>query len=137
MFASKITSVVTLKDDEGNDLNVNIRKLSRRALEAASMARQRKVAQMAKDMGAELVQAYQAKSAKDDAQAVLDPAEARFAAYDVETVLVNGISSWDAPVDVAEGIPDLDEDASEALYRAIVILSVPTPAEAEEAQGKL
>jgi len=135
MFASKTTRTVEVKDGDATVV-VTIQKLSRRALEASSDARQRKVAQVAKDMGAEIVQAYQARAAKDEAEKVLDPVESRFATYDVETVLVNGITSWSASVPVAEGIPDLDVEVSDILFRAIVTLSVPTPAEAEEELGK-
>jgi hypothetical protein len=135
MFASKVTREVIIKDGD-SEVSVTIRKLSRRALDAASMKKQSEVARVAREMGAEMVEAYRSRNAEEKAEAVVDPAEARFTAYDVETVLVNGIASWSADVPVAEGIADLDEPTSKELFRAIITLSVPTPEEAEAEQGK-
>ncbi len=136
MFASKITQVLSIPIVGQEPVSVTIQKLSRRALDAARLAKQRQIASVAKDMGAEMVQAYEARNAKDDATKVLDPEKARFTGFDVETVLVNGIREWTADVSVAAGVPDLDEDASQVLFEAIIVLSVPTEAEAEAAQGK-
>ena len=136
MFASKISQTLSIPVEGAEPVSVTIQKLSRRSLDAARLAKQRQIASVAKDMGAEMVQAYEARNAKDAANKILDPAEARFNGYDVETVLVNGIREWTADVSVAAGVPDLDEDSSEILFRAIIVLSVPTEAEAEVAQGK-
>lgn len=136
MFASKITQTLDIPVAGAEPVTVTIQKLARRALDAARLAKQRQIASVAKDMGAEMVQAYEARNAKDAAAKVLDPAEARFNGYDVETVLVNGIREWTADISVAAGVPDLDEDSSEIIFRAIITLSVPTEAEAEAAQGK-
>jgi hypothetical protein len=137
MFASKITKTLEVMDDAGQPVSVTIRKLSRRSLEAASQARQSNVARVAREMGAEMVRAYQDReAAKDEATKVLDPAEARFTAYDVETTLVNGIMEWSAPVSVPEGVADLDEETSDTLFKAIITLSVPTPEERAEVEGK-
>lgn len=136
MFASKITRTVTVTGDAGQPVAINIRKLSRRELEAASRVRQTEVARVAREMGPDMVKAYQDRNAKDEAAKVIDPAEARYTAYDVETVLVNGITSWDVDVPVAEGVADLDEPTADQIFRAIVALSVPTPEEQEAAQGK-
>ncbi len=136
MFASKITQTLSVTIPGEEPVSVTIQKLARRSLDAARLAKQRQIAGVAKDMGAEMVQAYEARNAKDEATKILDPAKARFAGFDVETVLVNGIREWTADVSVAAGVPDLDEDASQLLFEAIIVLSVPTEAEAEAAQGK-
>jgi hypothetical protein len=136
MFASKITKDITVRDGD-KDVKVTIRKLSGRSLQNASEARQVSVARMAKAMGAEMVQAYQARQeATDKASKILDPSEARFTLYDRETVLVAGIASWDVDIDVAEGVKDLDEDTANDIFRAIITLSVPTEEERKAVQGK-
>jgi hypothetical protein len=136
MFASKITQDITVKDGD-KDVKVTIRKLSGRSLQNASEARQITVARMARTMGAEMLQAVRDReAAKEKAQKILDPAEARFQLYDRETVLVAGIASWDAKEDVVEGVADLDEDTADAIFRAIVTLSVPTEEERKAVRGK-
>jgi len=132
MFASKITLTLDIPVEGAEPVTVTIQKLPRRALDAARLAKQRQIAGVAKDMGAEMVQAYEARNA-DKAE---DLDKTRFGGYDVETVLVNGIREWTADVSVATGVPDLDEDASTTLFEAIIVLSVPTAEEAEAAQGK-
>ena len=136
MFASKISQTLSVPVAGAEAVTVTIQKLARRALDAARLAKQRQIAGVARDMGAEMVQAYEAKNAKNEAREILDPAKARFSGFDVETVLVNGIREWSADISVAAGVPDLDEDASQLLFEAIIVLSVPTEAEAEAAQGK-
>lgn len=137
MFASKVKKTLTILDDEGKEIPVNIRKLSRRALHAAAMARQEAVAALARTMGAEAIKAYQeGKAARQETEKTLDPAEARFQSYDVETVLAEGIESWGNPTPVKEGIADLDEDTADLIFREVIILSVPTKEEREALQGK-
>ena len=135
MFANKITKVVTVKDGD-EDVSVTIRKLSARSLDKASLARQAAIAETARTLGPDMLKAFQDADAKKDAVAILDPAEARYGAYDRGTTLTAGIASWTAKIDLQEGINELDEDTADFLFKEIVALSVPTPEEQEAASGK-
>jgi hypothetical protein len=136
MFANKIKKIVTVKDGD-EEVAVTIRKLSARSLDKAQLAKQAQVAGTARNLGPDMVDAFQKAAARDEAVKVVDPAEARFNSYDREATLIAGIDSWDVPgISVADGVPELDEETAEFLFRAIIELSVPTPEEAEAAQGK-
>jgi hypothetical protein len=129
MFASVITSVVTVGDER-----VNVRKLSARTLGEARDARQAAQAKTLRNYGGDLLKAIRSESldaaAQKIAEAKLDEAAARRARYDEfdrAVVLGAGITSWscDRPLN-SESISDLDQEASDKIFEAIVDLSIPT-----------
>jgi hypothetical protein len=136
MFASQVTREVQIED-----VTVTIKKLSGRALEKASEARQLAVAENMRRMGGDVL-----KSLRDikTADVVGEPdyaaaTKARYGQYDRTAVLVAGILRWSAQVPPSTAaIEDLDEDTAEQLHKAILDLSLPPldPKEFEAQQGK-
>jgi len=137
VFASQVKSTFQI---EGCD--VRIRKLSARSLDKASEIRQGSVVAMARGFGPELMAVFRGDVGPQPERVAQTERETVYATYDRDSVLVAGIESWDAKhadgkkMDLEEGIADLDEDSANALFHAIIDLSVPTKEQVEEEQGK-
>lgn len=132
MFASKITSTVTV----GANV-VTIAKLSWKKLREASEANTENSIGTARMVGPELMQAFNAMGDKAERNVAEQPAD-RYKAYDREKVLFAGIRSWtDTAVKVSpESICDLESDAADAIFRAIIDLSIPEKEVAEAQRGE-
>ena len=118
MFSSRITKAITVGEFE-----VTIRALSGRAKARAQEAVIEKAAGLLQRVGgADVIQQITAMGGE---RAVRDAAERDPASsYDQTSVLTDGIVSWTAPEPVdAETIDDLDADAADTLFRAILTLS--------------
>lgn len=159
MFASDITASVPITSSTLGEVAVTIRKLSGRALRQAAEARSDadevrmlRTSRMFREAGLSLADmvAEKAAPAKGDGDAPAQsapPAPAplsieqlqrvRYATFDRTTVLMAGVKSWtaDRPV-TREAIENLEEHVEDALFRAIVDLSLPPldPAVAEGAR---
>lgn len=129
MYASRQTHTFTLKDDDGQDVAIVVRKLSARELKEAAKKHTSTQLEDARNLGPELIQAF-----RDATKAAPDPD--RFAGYDVDTVLGYGIKSWGGEKLSEEQRADLDSETTDRVYREILTLSVPTAEEAEAAQAK-
>jgi hypothetical protein len=134
MFASRTKKQIQVGAGEEAG-TVTIRKLSAKSLDKARMARQSVAAALTSQFGADLIRAFRETAAMkpQEVPGVEDP-EARYAQYDRETVLLQGIESWTFKEALTAGIPDLDEESSELLFREIVDLSDPLKAEAERVE---
>ena len=130
MYASRQTETFTLKDDEGKDVPVVIRKLSARELKKAKKLQLRAQLEEARALGSELIQAFR------ESKQTAPKEEDRFAGYDVDAVLVSGIKSWGGESLSQDQIADLDTETTDLVYRKILTLSVPTLKEAEDVQAK-
>lgn len=135
MFASRVKKDIVIKDDDGNDIKVKIRKLSGTSLDKAAEAYLISVTKMATGLGKEAATMFR-EAAKDEAAsaeikkkaAEMTPAEKRkklFEGYDRDSVLVAGIESWESDVPVLDGIKDLDKETCDLLKTAILDLSIP------------
>jgi len=144
MFAHRITKIVEVQDGEDTVL-VHIRKLSAVELREANEAKQAEIATLAKNMGPALMGEFQRAAKEKDEKApaayprpVPTPKtpeelkvarEAQFYGYERMTTLKRGIVRWGVKETVEEGIPLLDEETCELLFREIMELSIP-PADA-------
>lgn len=116
MFASQQKGEVTV-----DGVAVQIRKLSARSLEKAQEARQAVVAKLFSSIDLSKVsRPEEAKQPDPKAQQ-----EARYGSYDRSTVLHQGIMSWSATRDLTpDAVDDLEEEAADKIYRAILDLSL-------------
>jgi hypothetical protein len=136
MFASRHKKTIVVKDDDGVDRNIVIAKLSARSLELASDQRQIAVSRVSRQMGAEMLRAFRDQRLEEPK----DPKEkrkSRLQSYDRETVLMQGIDSWDIlgpdgkPLPKEKGIADFDEETAQYVFTEIMDLSVPVLTEEE------
>src|SRR3990172_13353140 len=134
MFASPVRETVAV-----GDVSVIIRKLSARSLEKASENRAIAAAKLSKLLGTEMMQTF--KTMGDAPKVKPTPEEedeARYAQYDRETVLTQGVESWNAldgggrPISVEDGLKDIDEETATLLHRAVIDLSVPKKSAAKD-----
>lgn len=139
MFASQVKKVVDVPDTDPV-VRVTIRKLNHRSLDKARQARRGEDIAETRSLGGDLFRAItefrEGKLDDELAQRRKDKRDARYREFDRDTVLQAGIESWTAAEKVTDGIGDLDEPTADFLFRAIVDLSAPAPAEVEEAQAK-
>jgi len=140
MFAGKVTEVVQVVGDDGQQVNVTIRKLSRKSLAKANEARQIEFARFVSAGGKAFFDS--AQQANPEVQKTPTPDQqraSRYAAYDVDAVLQAGIVSWDIePAPTPDLIGDLDATTAKTLHEHIVDLScgpIDAPAQAVE-EGK-
>ncbi len=125
MFAGKVTDTVQL-DDNGVIVDVTVRKLNHRALREASESMQATAIRKSRDAGGELVKAFRdMRPAASDSPDIVALRTARYAAYDRDIVLTNGVMKWTSDVDLKGGLADLDEQSAEKLHEAILDLSLP------------
>jgi len=95
MFASRVKDKVEIKDDDGNPVIVNIRKLSNRSLAKAALARQGTLGETMRRIGADNLKAI----TSDETKRPEKPKEfdrevierARFGSYDYEEVVRAGV----------------------------------------------
>jgi len=137
MFASRVTKQIEIKDGADKGF-VTIRKLSAKSLEKAREARQMAAAALTSKFGADLIRAFRETNKEErEAQvvevAVVDP-NARYAEFDRDTVLTQGVVSWTFKDSLREGLADLDEPTAELLFHAIVDLSAPSTEEAAKVE---
>lgn len=133
MFASRVKKTVTITDGD-ETVDVVIRKLSARSLDAAEEAAQARAIKKSRDAGGELVKAFRETATVRPADAAARTLS-RYRAYDPDTIVRAGVESWTSKVPVETGVQDLDEEAREKLHREILDISLPPldPAEAEAA----
>lgn len=137
MFANRVTGIVVVKDDDGLDVKVTIRKISRRVLAQASELRQLKAAKLSSTLGPEMLKDLQNNASslnqkKPDPETTEEKLKAKkdkkfataYATYDVDTVLHSGITGWNIKTDLSAGIDDLDEKTSDILFKAIIDISI-------------
>lgn len=130
MFASKVTKEIAVGDER-----VMLRKLSGAQLDEASKVRQFAVAQVTRQMGAELLKAFRETPAVESEQDEAARRQARYLSYDRLTVLKMGIVWWSVDEKpTAEKIADLDEPTMQRLFEEILDLSFQTPEEAAAAR---
>src|SRR4029453_14272195 len=126
IFASYVTRIVPLPFDEPHE--VTIQKLSGKALQAARQAQIAASMDFVKAIGGaafgrEL--AAVGDSAALVAQAQADPARQ----YDRPTVLAKGVTAWAYPDPPTPArLDDLDEQAADFLFHAILDLTLPNGA---------
>lgn len=136
MFASATVDYIEFGDE-----TVTIKKLSHGELTLAAEEKMTKALMKTKDVGPELMRALRDPGSVLKSEAEPTPAEkrkARYESFDIDFVLRHGIKSWTCtvagePLDVAVGIPDLDEPTARRLHEAIVDLSC-GPLDADEAE---
>jgi len=134
MFASRTKKQIAVSDEDVEG-TVTIRKLSARSLEKAREAKQLSVVQLSTKFGPDIMKMYR-EAAKERGEVVpTDPNVIRYAQYERELVLTQGVESWTFPEKLEEGLADLDESTAELLFREIIDLSDPAKEE-EEARGK-
>lgn len=132
MFASRITKQILVRDDDGQDVPVILRKLSARQLRKAFDVHQLELGETVRRYGAEFMRQIGEEHEKKQKTKEEKEAE-RFSQYDRDTVLNAGVASWALKLDIAKGLQDLDEETSELLFTEIMRMSKPTP---EEEEGK-
>jgi hypothetical protein len=146
MFAKQIQKDVKVGED-----TVVVRKLSGKTLGKARVAKRADQVQSMRDIGADLIKAFQegrkteskvqevevAAAAPEPTPEELEKArKATFSDYDQEIVLNAGIVRWTAKEPVnADSIGDLDEESAKILFTAILDLSV-SALDAAEVSGK-
>jgi hypothetical protein len=139
VFASE-----TKKSLQYDELQVVIRKLSGKSLRKAREVRQIAQMRMSREMGGELVRAFQETAAAKDAVQAKGPAPTleqlrmtRYAEFDQDDILVRGIESWSATKPLPDGIDDLDDAVGLQIFHEIVDLSSGPidPAQATEGKG--
>ena len=134
MFASRKKKVLEFPDEDYRIIHVYIHQLSHASLEKAAEARQITVGQTVSRLGPDLLNMFKGAGSTDTA-AMVDAKERAYQSYDRSTVLRQGVSSWDAldekgqSVPLHTGLDDLDSMTAEAIYRAIIDLSVNEEAE--------
>lgn len=130
MFASRKKKVLEFTDEDNRPIHVYIHQLSHASLEKAAEARQITIGQTVSRLGPDLLNMFKGGGTTPDAAAAADAKERAYQSYDRGTVLRQGVSSWDAldekgqPVPLHTGLDDLDSKTAEAIYRAIIDLSV-------------
>jgi len=133
MFASHTTAKLNFTDGS-EAVIVTIRKLNAEALRRASEEQSTRAMAMAAKAGPELL-ALWTKDGAPAARADADQLGTRYRQYDRPTVLLAGVESWTAKMELAKGLGDLDEETAEALHRAILDLSLP-PIDKEAAAAR-
>jgi hypothetical protein len=134
IFASYVTRIVPLPFDEPH--TVTIQKLSGKALAAARLARQADwMAFVQAHGGAAFVRELAAATAgREDVDAVTAGGEDPLRKYDRATVLAKGVKAWtyeEPPT--TDRLDDLDEQAADFVFRAILDLTLPNGAEKKTA----
>ena len=124
IFASYVTRIVPLPFDEPH--TVTIQKLSGKALAAARQARIAASVEFVRAMGGAAFgrELAAATAGREDAAAVTAGGENGFGQYDRPTVLAKGVTAWTYDEPLAR-VDDLDEQAAEYLFRAILELTLP------------
>lgn len=136
MFASKTKKTVEINDD-GSTVVVTVRKLGWKKLREAAEAQTTAAISTATKAGPAIMQMWAAEADKDKKGEEKEKSpDARYASYDRDTILRAGIESWTAAAKLPDAIDDLDDEAADALHRAIVDLSVPAPEVAARAKGE-
>lgn len=155
MFASRVQRDITVKVGDPEDaaylgadeIAVTIRKLSGASLDKARIQAAITQAAPLRALGADLLKGIQSSAVDEAAKALAAKKStlegrktARYAAYDRETVLVQGVVRWSCEDKAKlnpQNLADLDEDAAQKIHEAVLDLSLPPldPAEAE-AEGK-
>ena len=135
MFASTKTKDIAVRDDDGGNVDVTIRKLSWKQLRAAGEANTADAVKSANVAGPELLKAMRDVAAPPPSEKPKeDPAE-RYRRYQREAVLGFGVAKWTLDRPVKEGLDDLDEETVDLLHREILDLSLP-PVDANAARGE-
>jgi len=129
IFASYVSRVVPLPFDEPH--TVTIQKLSGKALAAARQARIAASVEFVRAMGGAAFgrELAAATAGREDAAPVAAGGEDGFPQYDRPTVLAKGVKAWtyeEPPT--TDRLDDLDEEAAEYLFRAILELTLPNGA---------
>jgi hypothetical protein len=121
IFASYVTRTVQLPFDEPH--TVTIQKLSGKALQAARQASIAASMQLVKAMGGAAIGRELADVPPEAvAAAQTDPVRQ----YDRPTVLAKGVTSWSYPdPPTPDRLDDLDEQAADFVFRAILDLTLP------------
>jgi len=140
MFASQVTKAVQV-----GDVEVVIRKLSGRSLDKARDAKQIASATQIRAFGGDVLKALRDDTvtlAVESLRSKAEDAEAKrkaiYASVDRDTVLTQGIVSWNASRKLTpEAIADLDEDSANALHEAIMDLSLPPKDVVEAIEGNV
>jgi hypothetical protein len=124
IFASYVSRVVPLPFDEPH--TVTIQKLSGKALAAARQARIAASVEFVRAMGGAAFgrELAAATAGREDAAPVTAGGENGFQQYDRPTVLAKGVTAWTYDEPLAR-LDDLDEEAAEYLFRAILELTLP------------
>jgi hypothetical protein len=141
MFASRTKNTVEIRDEDAS-VSVVIRKLSAKSLEKARLAKIGEAADSAKRFGPELLkvltsEAPAAISEKVKTEVAEEVAKrkakaSKYDEFDRWTTLQAGVESWTAMVPLREGLEDLDEEAADTLFKAIIDISV---VERDEGKG--
>lgn len=139
MFASRTTEDMLIEDGVLTCV-VTLQKLSARSLDKASEVRQGTVAAASRQLGGDLIKAFNEASvaaaaakpdAKPKAKTIEERREERYAMYDRDTVLQAGIARWTAqtpegkPLAVKDGVGDLVEPVAVKIYRRLIDMSLP------------
>jgi len=124
IFASYVTRTVPLPFDEPH--TVTIQKLSGKALHAARQAQIAASMQLVQAMGGAAIRRELADvSPEAVATAEADPTRP----YDRSTVLAKGVTAWTYPdPPTIDRLDDLDEQAADFVFRAILELTLPNGA---------
>ena len=141
MFASQTKK--ELKFD--GDAFIVIRKLSGYQLDLCrDEASARNVGQLRR-LGGELLTAMNSAQMEKAADKLKEGREndkkapnpkAKYADYDRQTTLKQGIVNWSAGDVTDKGLQDLDEETAEATFEAIIDLTVPSKVQAEQIDEK-
>jgi hypothetical protein len=129
MFASRITDTVKV-----GEFTVTIAKLSWSKLREASDKNTEHAMAVASRVGSDLIKTFREMDKDRDDKPRAESPDDRYKGYDKTKVLNCGVKAWTAPEKVTpEAIDDLEPDAAEKIFRAIIDLSIP-PKEVAEAQ---
>lgn len=130
MFASRKRRTLEFKDDSDRIVHVYVHQLSHASLEKAAEARQITIGQTVSRLGPDLLNMFKGGgSDKTEAEAA-SAKERAYQSYDRATVLRQGVSGWDAldergeALSLHSGLDDLDSATAEAIFRAIIDLSI-------------
>lgn len=152
MFASDSTLRVVVSSEKHGDVEVCLQKLSKRSLDKARLQREIVLAQMSRNLGADIVVGVRERAQKrnDEEAAVEDQKPkteltieqrkaARYGQFDQDAIVIAAVKSWsiNVPCDEAHKA-DLDEPTSDRLFREAVDFSCGPvdPDEVEQAQKK-
>lgn len=132
MFASRITSTVTVGETQ-----IIIQKLSWKKLRDAQQANTDAALATAGRISPEMMKTFRELNADADKDKPELPGD-RYKGYDREKVLLAGIKSWsDATRKVdPDSVGDLEDEAADAIFKAIIDLSVPPKEVAEARRGE-
>ena len=142
MFASQTTGQLTFENGDGTSVVVTIQKLNWQSMRRAQEEQSTRAMAMAAKAGPELLQMWNKENTNKPPVASTatdqETREQQYRAYDRETVLLKGVRSWTASIDLAQGLGDLDEPTADRLHRAILDLSLPpmTKEAAAEKRGE-